>query len=568
MATKKKTVAIKNRIQEAVNSKRREKQMMNEAIRNASSTRANFMQKLFDERRDIDVECGYPEEISIEMYKKMFAREGVAKRVVKLMPEESWIVDPKIMEDEKTEETVFEKAWNELQDEKNLYQFLARGDVLSGIGCFGILFLGFSDGEVMEKSVPGINERGEKEGNTNLELLYIRTFDQSVVTVQKKEEDPDNPRFGQPTLYQISFLEVTDTASTTVDLDSVIPEDQKSTGEAKTVTRLVHWTRIIHLADNREMSEIFGVPRMQPVFNRIMDVRKVLSGSGEMFWKGAFPGYSFELLPQAAEAGATVDADSLATQFEDYQNGLQRYLALTGMTAKSLAPQVADPTAHMTAIMQNMAVTLNIPLRILLGSEQAKLASTQDKETWNGRVAYRQNKYLTPMEIRPFIDRLIMVGVLPEPKQYMVKWPDLNTSTEIELAEVADKKTQALAKYVGGGVDSIIPPSEYLTIIMEMDPKEVKVIMEAAGTGNNELDIDEDEAAAALADEERILAVPGTMGEEGSDMVNIEKDLPDWWTINEKRRFNGQPDIPGGNVIVQSSNEIPAFEFETEEEEA
>ena len=51
-----------------------------------------------------------------------------------------------------------------------------------------------------------------------------------------------------------------------------------------------------------------------------------------------------------------------------------------------------------------------VPYRILVGSEEAKLASSQDKRTWNERVQKRRDNYLTPMVVRPFVDRLIALG--------------------------------------------------------------------------------------------------------------------------------------------------------------
>ena len=42
----------------------------------------------------------------------------------------------------------------------------------------------------------------------------------------------------------------------------------------------------------------------------------------------------------------------------------------------------------------------------------------------------RQEGYLTPFVIRPFVDRLIALGVLPTPEEgYIVFWPDLGTQT-------------------------------------------------------------------------------------------------------------------------------------------
>ena len=56
----------------------------------------------------------------------------------------------------------------------------------------------------------------------------------------------------------------------------------------------VHWTRILHVADNRKTSEIFGMPRLHVVYNNVLEIKKITGSSGEMFYKGAYPGYAIE----------------------------------------------------------------------------------------------------------------------------------------------------------------------------------------------------------------------------------------------------------------------------------
>jgi len=492
----------------------------NRLIENASLLRPEIPTKLFDDRRDIDIECGYPKSITPEQYRYLYDREGVARRVVQIFPEESWAVDPKVREDDEADQTEFEEAWEDLQRDRNIYHYMHRVDEISGIGRFGVLFLGFSDGEKAHMAVK------VEEG---LELMFLRAFDEDVVTVDSREADPMNPRFGQPTLYTITFQDLKGNVGggtirgidsgdlSTPGTGTVGTGTQRTIGQ---ITMKVHWERVLHVADNRETSEVFGTPRMQPVYNRIYDIRKVLSGSGEMFWKGAFPGYSFEINPSLGDA--ELDAETLRTEFANYSNGLQRYLALTGVTAKSLAPQVADPSKHVQTILENIAITLGVPKRKFLGSEQAQLASGQDAKTWNIRIARRQDKYLTPMLIRPFINRLIEFKVLPTPadEKYNVDWPDLNAVTDEEKAKVAAINTKALATYLTGGVDQLIPPAEFMTLILGIDPEMVDSIMEAAEEFMKEQEEDdalEEDDVALLPPGQVPPAVPAEEDDEGEE---------------------------------------------------
>lgn len=433
---------------------------------NVATMRTEFLKKLLDPRRDIDDECGYPKVVDIQSYRLLYDREGIAERVVNVYPQESWAMDPDINESEDAEETEFERAWKAVNDEHNCIHYLQRIDELSGIGHYGVLLLGLDDGEELQEPADGLDEQGNVTGDPGHQLLYLRAFDESLVNVAAYETDLTNPRFGTPTFYDITFYD---------------PNTQESGGVAAgqdTTTRRVHWSRVIHVADNRKSSEVFGVPRMRPVYNRLYDLRKLLGGSAEMFWKGAFPGYSFEVNPDLDDV--TIDKDAMRIEFDNYANGLQRYLALTGVQAKSLGVQVADPSEHVEAQLRAIAITLGVPLRVFMGSEQAQLASGQDARAWNKRLERRQTKYVDPMIIRPFIDRLIAFGILPEPVEYFIEWPDLNSPTDQDKAEVAAKKTEAFAKYVAGGVDTLIPPLEFLTIVCGMKEDEAEAIMEAA----------------------------------------------------------------------------------------
>lgn len=488
--------AVTKRTTKKINMRDRARLLVNNLVENASIVRSSILTKLFDDRRDIDFECGYPKEIKMEQYETLYQREGIAQRVVSILPEDSWSEDPAVYETEDPEnQTVFEEMWEALLKEKNLFHYLHRADELSGVGRFGILLLGLSDGKMLNESVEGINERGEAAFNDEgrYELIYLRAFSESNVDIKSREHDRTNPRFGQPVMYNVTFQE--DVGPLTSKEMEVVTGD-KSKSYTKTTEVEVHWTRVIHIADNRKTSEIYGTPRMKPVYNRLYDIRKILSGSGEMFWKGAFPGYSFEMTPDATEDGATVDADSLRTEFEKYSNGLQRYLAITGLSAKSLAPQVSDPKAHIETQLRAIAITLGVPYRIFLGTEEAKLASVQDVTTWNKRTNKRQDKYITPLILRPFIDRLIALGILPAPAEengYTVMWPDLNAPTDKDKADNAKIKAEALSKYLAGGVDTLIPPEEWLKMFMGLSQQEVDQIMKSAETYIAETEVDEDE---------------------------------------------------------------------------
>ena len=119
-----------------------------------------------------------------------------------------------------------------------------------------------------------------------------------------------------------------------------------------------------------------------------------------------------------------------------------------------------------------------------------------------------------------------------------------HTKELLDKATVAARLSEAIVKYVQGGGDALIAPKDFLVII---------------------LGIAEDEASAIIT--RATAAVTASDGEakktdDATQVVIPDGDLPEYWTINEKRKFSKLKEIPGGNAIMLPSSLIPAFEFE------
>ncbi|HPT36428.1 MAG TPA: DUF1073 domain-containing protein [Bacillota bacterium] len=441
---------------------------------NTMSTRAKVLSQLLDPRRDLDNECGYVREPTAAEFDEMYRKEGIARRVVNIWPSECWQVNPEVWVSEEPDDTEFEAAWKKLVLDYDLWSVMERADKISGIGRFGIILLGIDDGKPLEQPVDISGKRKHK-------LIYTRTFDESVITIKEVEGNPNNPRFGKPKLYSVKFENSVD-------------------GSTNLTETNIHWTRCIHLADGKRMSEVFGESRMRPVFNRLQDIRKIAGGSAEMFWQGAFPGLSFQVDPRFLEFGAVeIDKETLKREMEEYANGLQRWMSTVGVDVKSLAPQVYDPSHHIEINLKLIALALDVPYRVFMGTEEAKLASGQDSKTWAKRVAERQNKYLTPYVVREIIDRLVMFGVLPPPEGALhIDWPDMLTPSDQEKAEVAKAKTSAMRDYVQGDVEMIYPLKHFLMDILGVSAEKANIIIEAVKV-NDEFTADAGEAAGRPA---------------------------------------------------------------------
>src|SRR5262245_14014119 len=127
----------KGRLKLTLNDHKRVSRGMAEMLLNAMTMRSDWIKSLQKDRRDVDEECRYPDDISPEEYRTLFDRLGPAKRVVSIEPKESWLIKPEITDTDEAEESEFEAAWSKLNKRHKVLSVLQRVDILSGIGHYG-----------------------------------------------------------------------------------------------------------------------------------------------------------------------------------------------------------------------------------------------------------------------------------------------------------------------------------------------------------------------------------------------------------------------------------------------
>lgn len=422
--------------------------------------------EMYDGNRDINSSCGYPDEPAPAEYDWMYKRFGVAKRVVNILPDESWKVLPTVRDTEDAEESPWEKEVVALNDKFKFFNYLTRLDRTCGIHSYGVLFFGLDDVENSNQLIQPVASKAN--------LLYLKVFNGERAQVATYDTDATSPRYGLPETYRLDFAE---------------PLAQGSAGIA---TQTVHHSRVLHVADNLEDGESFGEPRLRPVYNRLLDLRKLYGGSGEMFWQGANQGLAMNIDPNADLSDD--DFARFQTQMDDYSQGLSRKIVTQGGSIQTLGAQVADPTKHLMAQLQFIATTIGVPLRVLLGSEQAQLASSQDTANWNSRLHRRQVDHNGPRILKPFLDKMIELGMLPVPKnnEYQTHWQDLDTLSDMDKAVVAKAESEAINIYASGASGGVVERDIWLRETMGWDDKTIVANGEAID-GTELLVADEDD---------------------------------------------------------------------------
>lgn len=406
----------------------------------ARSMLAGSLGKQYSGDRDVYTAAGYPIDIQFEDYLGKYLREDVAQRVVNAPAEETWRRPPIIYDNnpgqdaDQSQKTPFTQAILDLTDIErvpdnieaetpNLWDALAQADKLAGIGEYGVLVLGINDGSD-RLSMPLKAARDGARGTKA--LLYLTPLAQGDAVIKEWETNESSPRYGRPTLYACQFA----------------TEGQAGISLS---TKDVHWTRIIHIAENASGTGVFGLPRLQAVYNRLEDLLKAMAGSGEAAWRLMHKG-----IIASTRDGYRLDDDDDETQdkVDEYIHDLRRFLTLEGMDVNIEGGEIVDPSNLVKIIIALISAATGIPQRILLGSERGELASSQDETAWKESIQARQVQFAEPRIVRKLINRLVHAGVLPMPEngRYTIEWPSLFEPTEMERAEINQKRASIIVQ--------------------------------------------------------------------------------------------------------------------------
>ncbi len=427
-------------------------------------TRAGLAAKLgqtYGGDRDLYNSFGYRRDPEFDDYLSYYLRGDIAARVVDLYPKATWRHDPSIRSDDQK----FVEAIDEMNDRNRLYHFMERVDEISGIGQFGVMLIGTTGSKVTEE--PG------KLGGPE-DIIYLSAFHQGSVEITQFEEDSENPRFGQATMYAIDLTGTTVGSSGVVSRGvdrgvtspgSTLPQS----GQTGTKTQ-IPWQRVVHVAENTIEDSVYGQPRLARVLNRIDDLFKVLGGSAELYWQNVAGIWHADISPDVTVSEEDLD------QFEDdmlaARQGITRLIQTRGTELGLITGTGTDPSGTFNALKQVIAAASEIPERVLFGSERGQLAGDQDQREWQARIAARQNQYAEPIILRQTLDRFIMLGALPAPVGgYEVDWPPLDAPSTADRAKVAADFGTAIAALAPAGVPELLmPPWEVREHILGLDP--------------------------------------------------------------------------------------------------
>jgi len=438
--------------------------------------------------RDVYEALGYPLVLTYDDYASRYSRQDIARAIINRPVQFTWKGPVTITELGDGPKKVLEKAWIKLERKLKLKSKFVRLDKLASIGTYGVLLLGFNDVKNQDDWKTPVDKKNNK-------LNYVKPLGEGNAKISSYVKRSSDPRFGMVNSYDITLT---------------------NPGGDSTTTFVAHYSRVLHVVPELLESEIEGVSALKSVWNRLMDLEKLVGGSAEMFWRGARPGYQAIMDPDYT-MGATMEA-ALEGQIDEYEKNLRRMIVNQGVEFKALESQVSNPKEHVEIQIDMISSVTGIPKRVLMGSERGELSSAQDATGWLNVIQTRREEHAEINIIRPFVDMCIDYGILPAPtaEDYQIVWLDLFASSDKDKAEVGRIRATALREYVSNPLAAeIMPPTAFFDFFLGLDELQREKIKEDVSEG-----VDFEQAAiraAAIEEGTRALAAKPVSTNGGND---------------------------------------------------
>jgi hypothetical protein len=418
--------------------------------------------------RDYDTTLGYPADISFADYRKAFRRGGIARRLIKLMPNLTWSDGCELVENEDPEtETKLESLFAGLASRLNLWKVFRQADILQSIGEYSVVFIG----------APGDTDQPLQRMRSPDLITYLKPYPQDRAVIEAVEEDASNPRYGLPVLYKLTPQSGLGSRWQSV----------KKTKPTASNTLTVHFSRILHVVDDPVEDELFSEPLLEAPWNYLIDLNyKVVGGGSEASWTRSDPGMHI----QKKDDYAALDRDrrkAVQRQIDAYVHKLKRTLVTEGVDLTMLQATVDKFGANADSLVSLTLMTLGYPENVLKGNERGLRASETETNQLNSWKSHRQRQFGEPL-IRQFVSRLQEFGALPKVDGYSLVWSEEEELNLKEKAGVAE--TLARANQASGPGNEVVTPDEMRDMLFGLEPLERE---ELAEEGEPEDDLEETE---------------------------------------------------------------------------
>lgn len=367
--------------------------------------------------RDYFMLFGYAESLSFADYYSMYMRGGIARAVVDKVAKSCWRDVPTL---EVNEKPILEDEVTTLK-KIGLFSAMERADTLNRIGNFSVLLVGVQDGLDLDQPLGSA---------VNLEQVYFNPYSYDGIEINKWDTDPVSPRYGKPVQYSLTTRPVGDEGK-----------------QVQVTARVVHWTRVVHMAEGALGNSLEGSSSLQPIWNTLIDLLKTRGGSAEALFRNGRQKFSLEADKDTKLDTTPAGLQTLKDDVEAFTNNQQDFMRMQGISAKVFQPSVASPRDNFDIEIEEIAGVTGIPIRVLTGVGGGQLAGSEDRASWNGLVDDRQN-----LTCSGYLEQALTIlddsGLIDLPDSFEIVWPVSPVLNELEAAKVTSLKAIALRNAV------------------------------------------------------------------------------------------------------------------------
>lgn len=379
---------------------------------------------------------GYQNQLSFEDFYTMFSRFGVGNAVIKMPVDKCWQTAPFVANmPEKHEETKWEKQFHALADRLSLMERLRGLDWRQRVCRYAGLIMFIDDGKQLNQPLQGrFSER---------QLVDVRPVIEGQLTPNSYDENPASIRYGQPVTYQFNEQNLGD----------------KNQHSGRSIE--IHYTRIIIWAEGADDGTIYGTPVLEPIFNSLITLERLIGAGGTGYWKAARQSLNLNVNPEAnlqqlaAALGVSMEdlPDAIDEQVEAFNKGFDKSLMLQGIDAKAFDFKVQNPQEFFNIALNDVAAGAQMPATILIGQQTGRLASDEDQSQWAQSCESRRENFLTPA-IKKVVQRFVELGFVANPGEIFVEWEPLQEPSPKDKIERGKLMADTNKALVGTGVPS------------------------------------------------------------------------------------------------------------------
>lgn len=353
-----------------------------------------------DTLHNVYLDYGYPAQLDFSNFWNMYRRFGIAARVVDLPPDVCWMTHPTV-----EGSSAFNAALERLIERLDMWQRVEGLDTRQRVGRYAGMFMRVADNKPPSEPIEGTLSEAA--------LVDMTPLYESQLEIVESDNDPTSEQFGQPVMIQYS---------------QSAPGDRN---EETNNTINIHASRIVFAAEGADNGWIYGIPALEPIYNSLMDLRKIVGGGAEGFYKNASQNIMFNLQDGASAISYKDKLDKFNEEYDNFsRDRFRRGMWTPGMDASVLQSTLVQPQQFFEIALNDVAAGSGIPATILIGKQTGRLASEEDSAHFLSTQQSRRENFCTPMT-RDVIDWCIKYGILPA-SEYTVEWDDLLARSDAE----------------------------------------------------------------------------------------------------------------------------------------